>query len=111
MIYLLLLLLLLVGGSVVLMLALVLATRYFICNPVLRATQQIDTLIHQGVTCGRCGNLVKGEAQNHERGDEIFFEVRSEGGTRRVAVGAGSKDKYHPTADRKEEETRVTTRL
>lgn len=110
MFYLALFLLLLIGAACVLMLALVLAARYFVCNPVLRATRQLDTLIHQGVTCGRCGSLIQGEAQSHERGDEIFLEVRSEGGTRRVAVGSGSRDQYSPPA-RCDEETRVTARM
>ncbi|MDQ3802253.1 MAG: hypothetical protein M3416_00120 [Acidobacteriota bacterium] len=106
MVSLVLLLLVLVGVLFVL----VLVARYFVCIPVLRAAQQIDTLIQQGVTCGRCGNLVQAEARNHERGDEIFFEVRSAEGTHRLSMGAQSKDNYQQPPEPREDVTRVQPR-
>jgi hypothetical protein len=111
MIYLTLFLLLLSGALLAFTLALVLAARHFVCNPMLRAARQIDTLIHQGVICGRCGNSVQGEARDHKRDNEVFFEVRSGGGARRMAVGTRSKDNYQQPTNRDEEETRVTARM
>ncbi len=103
MIYLVVFLLAFVGVLIVLFAA----ARLLICDPILRAARQLDTIIHQGVACSRCGANLIGDPRGYERSDEIFVEVRSKDGSHKFAVGAHSKDAYDQKPVAEDEITRL----